>query len=349
VANYYGNLAAFWPEKEAFFVLHNNQGELVSKYIYPRWLPAAWRLWHEVRKKKINHVIVGHLLPLGSVTLLLCRLLKISYSVMLHGMDVTYASKSFKKKELSRRILQNAKTIICASNFTAEITNEIFGKELSQKISVINPGIDAGLVASQERKEKIMKEYDLSGKIVVLTIARLVKRKGVDQMLVALPEIIRQVPNVIYVIVGEGPDVKYLKNIQRSLGDDYAENIVFLGKIHDYDKYAWLALCNIFAVPSRQADGDFEGFGIVFLEAALFGKVVIGGNSGGVPDAIQDNASGFLVNPEDPEDIADKIVTLAKDKKLRDKMGEYARERAIKEFNWEKQANLFYDTIKRNI
>jgi len=110
---------------------------------------------------------------------------------------------------------------------------------------------------------------------------------------------------------------------------------IFLGKITDEEKWAWMDLCDIFIMPSRNIDDDFEGFGIVYLEANLSGKPVIAGDTGGVRDAVQNGVSGLLVDPENVDEIANAIIKLSKDKELIKKLGEQGRERAIREFNWE--------------
>ena len=90
-------------------------------------------------------------------------------------------------------------------------------------------------------------------------------------------------------------------------------------------------------MPSRQIKEDFEGFGIVYLEANLCSKPVIAGDSGGVRDAVKNGINGLLVNSENIEEITEAVIKLAKDKNLREKLGRQGKERVIKEFNWEKQ------------
>ncbi len=99
-------------------------------------------------------------------------------------------------------------------------------------------------------------------------------------------------------------------------------------------------------MPSRDIEGDFEGFGIVYLEANLCGKPVIAGNSGGVKDAVSDGVSGLMVEPENLEGIANAISRLSNDKDLRDKLGSQGKERAIREFSWENQAANLCKIIK---
>jgi phosphatidylinositol alpha-1,6-mannosyltransferase len=97
---------------------------------------------------------------------------------------------------------------------------------------------------------------------------------------------------------------------------------------------------------SKNIDGDYEGFGIVYLEANLHNLPVIAGDSGGVSDAVSDNFSGLLVDPNDIKDISQTITKLAKDSDLRNKLGGQGRLRVINEFNWKNLAQKFYDIVR---
>ena len=148
------------------------------------------------------------------------------------------------------------------------------------------------------------------------------------------------VPNLVYVIAGGGYDANYLKK----LAED-SRVTIFLGKIEEEEKSAWLNISHIFVTISREIEGDYEGFGIVYLEANLAGKPVIAGDSGGVRDAVKDGINGLLVNPEKDEEISQAIINLGLNKYLREKLGAQGRARAIKEFSWEKQAKLIWQIL----
>lgn len=106
-------------------------------------------------------------------------------------------------------------------------------------------------------------------------------------------------------------------------------------------------MIDIFVMPARNIAGDFEGFGIVYLEANLCGKVVIAGNSGGVPDAVENNINGLLVDPENEEEIAQAIIELCADKNRREKLGEQGRQRALIKFNWKHQVENIFDFLNK--
>ncbi|MBU4216985.1 glycosyltransferase family 4 protein [Candidatus Parcubacteria bacterium] len=350
VANYYENIVKHWPDQDDIFVMANFEKKivnkkitqccLISKLVYPKWITSIFKLFYYILKNKIDHVIVGHLLPLGTVTYLVSRFTMTDYSVVIHGMDFAFAIRRKRKKFLTKLILNNSKNIICSNNFVANMVKDFLGEVSAVKVDVVNPGINDDFKRNDALVEKIKKEYDLEDKTVLLSVGRLVKRKGFDKVVEVMSEVNKVVPNAKYVLAGKGPDEDYIKSCQK-VGSD----ILYLDNLSDEDKWAWLALCDIFIMPSRNIDGDFEGFGIVYLEANLAGKPVIGGNSGGVADAIRGAYSGVLVDSENMENIKEAIITLATNKELCQKLGTQGRERAIAEFNWPKQIKKMYQII----
>ena len=124
----------------------------------------------------------------------------------------------------------------------------------------------------------------------------------------------------------------------------FIQNKIELEKLNLY-----YSLADIFIMASRQlANGDVEGFGIVYLEANLRGKPVIAGDSGGVRDAVKGAYSGILVDPKKTEAITNAIITFAKNPELRKKLGEQGRERAMREFRWEDKIKKIYNLVTHN-
>lgn len=354
VANVYENIVKHWNEPDNIFVLNNNDGKLINnKLPFLKWLPAVWQLWRAIknpldkgpacpvgRGEGSYHILVGQILPLGTAAYIVSKFIKTKYSVILHGMDFTFALKSRRKKWLAKRILNKAENIICMNSYVAGLAHEFLKKGM-QKITVINPGAESQLTINNYQ---LKNKYNLENKIILFSMGRLVKRKGVDMVLKSLPEVLKVVPNLVYVIGGAGVDEGYLKNINKEL---HNKQVFFLGKISDEEKWKWFGLCDIFIMPSRSMDGDFEGFGIVLLEANSVGKPVIAGDSGGISDAVENGFNGLLVDPNDINDIIYVIVKLAKDKELREKLGRQGKERAEKEFGWEGQVGKIYNLVNK--
>ncbi|MBI4812132.1 glycosyltransferase family 4 protein [Candidatus Falkowbacteria bacterium] len=354
VANYYGGLVKHWPEPRDILVLDNNGSKLINdKLPFLKWLPAVWRLWRVVKKEKIGHILVGHVLPLGTVVYIVLFCIKMPYSVILHGMDLTLALKSVRKRWLVKKILGGAQNIICGNSYTAEMARQVTSEMEKKKVAVVNPGVENRITHNAQLITLIKKKYNLDNKIVLLSVGRLVKRKGFDKVIESLPEVLKEAPNppagragLVYAIVGNGAEENNLKFKIKNL--KLKNNVLIFNNANNNERDAWLDVCDIFIMPARDIAGDFEGFGIVYLEANLAGKPVIAGDSGGVRDAVADGINGILVNPESVEEIAAAIVKLAKDENLRKKLGEQGRERAVKEFNWEGQTRKIYELLISN-
>lgn len=343
VANYYGNLVKHWPEQENIFILDNGRGALINNKLPAlKWLPAFFALWRTISKNKIEHIIVGQILPLGTVAWLVCRFRGIKYSLVLHGMDLGMSKKSARKKWLAKKIMVNANHLVCNSNYTAKVAREFLVEEEWGKISVVNPGVDNPKFQDTNFKIQISGKHNLQNKIILLSVGRLVKRKGFDMVIKALPDALKEAPDLVYVVAGAGEEEKSLKEAAIKLGLE--KKVLFLGDISDQEKWNWLDLCDMFIMPSRNINGDFEGFGIVFLEANLAQKPVIAGDSGGVGDAVANGLNGLLVNPEDIDDISLAIVELTKDKDLRERLGREGKKRA-EEFLWPKQIKKIYNIL----
>jgi phosphatidylinositol alpha-1,6-mannosyltransferase len=123
--------------------------------------------------------------------------------------------------------------------------------------------------------------------------------------------------------------------------------VIFTGKLPDADLAEIYALSDVFAMPSReQLDKcSVEGFGLVFLEANACGKAVVGGRSGGIPDAIEDGVTGFLVNPNDPDDTAAAIGRILTDHELASRMGTQGRARVVRTFTWQATGKRVQDIL----
>ena len=163
----------------------------------------------------------------------------------------------------------------------------------------------------------------------ILTIARIEERyKGHDTMVRALALVQAKVPDVQWVVIGDGSLRAGLEQLADSYGVRHA--IRFLGTVSDEQRDAWLTRANLLAMPSRLPAGGFagEGFGIVYLEAAAYGKPVVAGNVGGALDAVVDGETGLLVDPLDSSAVAEAIVALLRDGELARRLGAAGQARA---------------------
>lgn len=344
VANYYGNLVKYWPVSEKITVLNNEQKILDSGHGFWSWRRSLGVLRRQIKKDRVDYVLVGNILPLGTAAALISLIQSLKFGVFLHGLDWTYAVRNQWKRKLVKFIIRRSDRIICANSYVAEQVADFYPQE-SEKIVVINPGVSspAPLISSEEIK-KLDEQYHLYDQTVLLSLGRLVKRKGVDLVIKALASLpLKEQENLLYFIAGQGPDEAYLKQLVPAA---LKEKIIFLGALEDKDKWLWLHRADIFLMPARNIEGDFEGFGIVYLEANLSGRPVIAGRAGGVTDAVIDGQTGLLVDPENEADLSQAILRLVADTNLRNRLGRQGRDRAIKEFNWDQQIKRLVDIIK---
>ncbi len=346
VATYYSQLIKHWPKEESIEVLDNSKNSIISDRSILAWLVGIKTVFKLVKKKKFDYLIAGQILPIGTICYLLKFFLKKPYAVVIHGMDFKLAILRKRKKYISKKVLQQADKIICGNTYTANLVKDFLGEKFTHRIKVVNPAID---ILEPEKYNfedfeinKLRDKHSLTNKTVLFSLGRLVERKGFDNVLRALQAEQKQFNNLVYVIAGTGEYKEELKALVKKS----KVRVIFLGELDTKLKWLWLNLCDIFIMPAREIKGDFEGFGIVYLEANILEKPVIAGKSGGVKDAVEDGVNGLMVDPENIEDIARAIIRLESSTLLRRKLGQRGRERAIKSFNWQNQAKIFCNYLE---
>lgn len=341
VANYYSSLASSWPQADSFYVLDNAKNDLLAKKGFLPWKKSFFSIFRKWKKLKKPFVLIGQILPLASTAYLLSFFPKFKYGLFLHGLDFSLATRSRRKRFITKRILKRSQLIVCANSKLKKLLLS-FDNSLEKKIIVINPGVIKGEI-DRDYQAAVKKLYNLESKKIIFSLGRLVRRKGFDQAIKALAGLNDR--NYLYFISGQGEDRLYLEKLVKSF-ESLKDKVFFLGNLSEREKWSWLDLCDIFIMPSRDIEGDFEGFGIVYLEANLMAKPVIAGDSGGVRDAVVNLVNGLLVDPQSTSDITRAIVQLINDDDLANKLGLSGRERTLNHFNWDKQAMLLFEKIK---
>jgi len=277
--------------------------------------------------QRIDVVLCGHV-TVGIVGLTLKCLHSKPYIVYTHAMELV------NKSSLTTLILQKADRVIAVSEYTKSLVTD-FGVPIS-RITKINHGTNARAKRDLD-VSSIKKSYGLTGKKILLSVSRLEELyKGHDYVIKSLPLIKAKIPEAHYVIVGEGWLKSYYQKLAEKLG--VIDDISFVGRVPDKELRKWYQICDVFIMVSRDStiDGGAEGFGIVYLEANAYGKPVVGGRAGGVPDAIIDNVTGLLVNPENEMEITETIVKLLANPELAKKLGEQGRKRILQDLSWKK-------------
>ena len=236
------------------------------------------------------------------------------------------------------RGLRAATLNVVVSQYTAQMVESLSGAHKSS-IKVLPNFVDTSRFRISGERNELRRRFGWEGKLVVLTLARLEPRKGIDQALRALAmikEAGRLPANCIYVIAGRGREGDELKALSNALG--LSDCVCFRGFVQESDVPALYEAADIFIQPNRDIGGDTEGFGVVFLEGSACGVPVIGGIAGGTADAIAEGVSGFRVDGESVEEIARVLGQLIEDPELRRRLGDEGARRVANLFTVERAA-----------
>jgi phosphatidylinositol alpha-1,6-mannosyltransferase len=340
-----GNLTVLAPEGASTFEFDVKQKYLIyrrrllsaERWLWPKWLPLLYYMWKCVKQAGAEQIIVAHVLPTGTAAYILKKLAGVPYVVSAHGLDIALTRACARKLFLTKLILKNAKAIIANSEFTRHELLK-FNGVVPEKVSVVYPCPNSvGTAPEAVALTEFIKKYDLGGKKIILTVARLIERKGHDKVISAMPQILRACPNAIYLIVGHGAERQKLEALAERGG--VRKQVFFFPDILDSELPFFYLAADVFVMPSRLLEnGDVEGFGIVYLEANAYGKPAIAGLCGGAVEAVEHNVNGLLVDSENANEIAQAIISLLINENRARELGERGRRRVEEKFNWAEQA-----------
>lgn len=301
--------------------------------VQPSGWPRLFRMAKQaVYDRQIDITIYGYVL-IGLIGWLLSVFAGKKYMVSTHGKDVLELKKIPVLKTLTKMILKRADGILTNSEYTRKLVED-YGISRS-KIHIVHPGVEEHFQV-RDKSLEIVEKFHLQNRFVLMTLSRLVRRKGHDMVIQAMPHILQKIPHAVYLIVGDGPEKERLEQLAIKYGVE--EAVIFAGRANDGDEiHRFYNTCDLFIMTSRhlKAKGDVEGFGIVYLEAASCGKPVVAGNSGGVSEAVLHNETGLLVDPHSVEEIAEAVIRLYEDDDLRNNMVQAGLERAKNKFRYE--------------
>jgi len=280
--------------------------------------------------------------PAVLVAHFLCRK---PYIVYVHAMEVTYK----KWRPLYRLILRRARTVVVGSSFAKTLVAELFGVDSAE---VVNPSVSQAMVGKSIPGRLGPLRPRRFARKILLTIGRLdaaERYKGQDTVIAAMPEITARVPGAEYWVVGDGTDRRRLEAL--AAGYNVSESVRFLGYVKDVVPF--YRMCDVFVmVADVVRDGKTvkgEGFGLVFIEAAVFGKPVIAAQCGGATDAVIDGYTGFLVAPGRPDVLADKAVFLLNNPRYAEAMGKRGKAWVLSRFNQRRQLDEFESVLLRSL
>jgi phosphatidyl-myo-inositol dimannoside synthase len=319
----------FFRIKRNFRSLRDLSYSQLPKVVGPMLISVAFSIFH-----RPNVLHSGDLYPPGVIAIILQKLLGIPFIAYCHGEDITLTDERRFQPRLRNMIYRSANAIIANGDFAVQNLSRI-GIE-SKKIHKITPGLDVSSFYPDTSNMELRQQYGIDGELVLMTVARLVSRKGHSRVIRALAKLRSGIPPFKYVIVGRGPLEAELRALTAQL--NLEDRVVFAGFVADDALNRHYNLADIVVMPNTGDDGDVEGFGMVFLEANATGKPVIGGRSGGTAEAILDKETGFLVDPSDDQELHNALYALLTDGELRRRMGLAGLQRVQTEFSWESRA-----------
>jgi phosphatidylinositol alpha-1,6-mannosyltransferase len=320
---------------------------LLSRWLYPHWLPALYWTARAVRRDRPGMIVVSHLLSMGTLAWFIKRWHGVPYAVIVHGMGIALALEAGgRRMALAKRVLADAERVVANSVYTARLAESAGVPRSRLLVAHPSPSFTAadaatGAASAREARER----HGLGSDYVVLTLGRLVTRKGFDTLISATALLWRQGRALTLAIAGEGPDRQRLEEFAWT--QEVSERVRFLGAIEPGELPALYAASDVFALAPRSSGGDVEGFGIVYLEAGLLGKPVIGTRTGGVPEAVADGVTGLLVPPADVPALAEAIAKLMDDPGLSARLGLEGRQRVARGFDPAVQLSPFVEFLTR--
>ncbi len=282
------------------------------------WIFSIRPLIEESSGAEVDAVVVSHLLPWGTVAALASLVTKKPYWVVVHGLDIALAEEVPWKAAIARWVLQRAQLLIANSEYTQARAKAV----APQTPSVV-------VYPSTARSISVPHPSAPSSRPYALAVGRMVSRKGF-RTIPRMMSLVRQtIPDAQVVCIGDGPE-RY--ELIKDIHDLHMEDAVLVKTADDVALDAWYAHCRFFVLPVLSTEGDPEGFGIVFLEAAAFGKAVLTGCGGGIPEAVQDARTGLCIDPRDPNALATAFIRLWSHPEEADRLGQAGKRRVEERF-----------------
>ncbi|MSO43206.1 MAG: glycosyltransferase family 1 protein [Candidatus Planktophila sp.] len=306
----------------------------------PRITRSAVRL---IKEEQIESVAFGAAAPLAIMSSALRRAGARRIIAMTHGHEVWW-SKVFPFSLAMRRIGSTTDALTYLGEFTRNAIATALTPASAAAMVKIAPGIDTEHFAPVD-STSLRESLGLKNKKVIVSVGRLVHRKGQDSLIESMRAIVQEVPTAHLLLIGEGPYREHLQSLVKKYAlDDY---ISFIGRIQYAELPQYICIGDIFAMPSRSRFWglEVEGLGIVYLEASACALPVIAGASGGAPDAVVEGVTGVVVDGLDRAAIAVAAITMLNDPAAATLMGQAGRRWIVEKWRWQIWADAFKKLI----
>ena len=291
-----------------------------------------------VRSRGAEVVIFGAAAPLGLITPALRRAGIGKAIAITHGHEAGWAALPV-ARNLLRRIGERTDVVTYLGEYFRVRLARALTLAAAARLTQLHPGVDAAVFRPDPAaRAAIRARYGLGDRPVVVCVSRLVRRKGQDTLLRAWPAVVSQIPDAALLIVGAGPYGADLRQLAQRSG--LTSSVHFTGPVPQAELPAHYAAGDVFSMPCRTRRGglDVEGLGIVYLEASAAGLPVVGGDSGGAPDAILEGETGYVVGGRDVAALSTRLTALLSDPPVARAMGEKGRAWVERDWSWDQTA-----------
>ena len=299
-----------------------------------------------VKETGATQVLFGAAAPLGLLSSSLRKVGVQRIVAMSHGHEAGWAITPG-TRTLLRRIGSAVDTLTYLGSYTRSKIAPALKSDAVPRMRQLAPAVDPEVFhpRNHELGQDLLAQHGLEGKRLIVCVSRLMKRKGQDQLIAAMPKILEFIPDAHLVIVGGGSFENKLRSLAKSSSAQHS--VTFAGKVPFAELPLWYAIADVFAMPcrTRNAGWDVEGLGIVYLEASASQVPVVAGDSGGAPDAVLEGITGFVVDGTSLVQIQDRIVTLLEDPQLAQQFGAQGREWVLHEWTWERAVSRVQDLL----
>jgi len=325
-------------------ILLNIKKSFLAKIQIPFFLLSEFFSIKKIIKKEKIGILHAHwLIPQGFLCVFFKKKYRIPLVVSVHGSDV-FPLRNWVFRFVQGMVLKNCDICTVNSNATK---NELIRRfpEFKNKIRIIPMGVDVNFFNRKNVKNKF-KEYKHNK--IILFVGRLSEQKGIQYLIKSIPSINKKIKNIKLLIVGEGAYKRGLMKIIKKL--NLINEVEFKGALPRNELTDYYNLADAVVMPSLAGKAGTEGQGLVLLEAMTCGKAVIGTDIGGIKDIIKDGKNGLLVKQKDSTELANKIVNLINDSKLRKRIERNGKKFAIKNYSWQnivKQFEITYQMLTK--
>lgn len=299
-----------------------------SLAMYAKFLAASVALG---ARHRFDAVHAGRVLPEGLVGWIVARLIRRPLVVYSHGEELTTWRQAAKMRTMVW-VYGHANLVVANSEFTRDELVKL--GVAPQRITLLNPGVDVKRFRPGLPHEDLKAAIGVApGDKLIVSVGRLSRRKGFDQVIRATRVLRDLGMPVHYALIGIGEDRDYLHGLANELR--VADCVHFLGHVSQEELPRWYNAAEVVAMPNREVGGDTEGFGMVFLEAAACAKPAVAGTAGGTRAAVVDGKTGLRIDGNCIDAVADALRRLLEDPVLARRLGEQGRARAVQEFSWQ--------------